>query len=133
MQQVLALVLAQQPAGGGADLGSLVDLSQLIQYGVLGLIFLCVILRKFVVPEWVLRQAEERAAAERAELTRRLEDTQAQVTRLQQVFEDQMIPTLTNASMINARYLEELQALRMTGHRTTNLEPPGATGPGGNR
>ena len=101
---------AQQPV----DLGLPIDLTQLLQFGLLGLIFLCVILRKFLVPEWTLRQTEERMTAEKEDLAERLAETRQQLDRLQDVFQGQMIPALTRATEINARYNEELQRRRFS-------------------
>jgi hypothetical protein len=41
------------------------DITQILQFGLLGLIFLCVLFRKFLVPEWVLKQQEVAAEKER--------------------------------------------------------------------
>jgi hypothetical protein len=88
------------------------DLTQLLQFGLLGLIFIFIVLRKFIVPEWTLKSAEERANAEKDDLAKRLTETREQLDRLQDVFQDQMIPALTRATEINARYTDELQKAR---------------------
>ena len=88
------------------------DITQVLQFGLLGLIFLCLVFRKFIVPEWTLKAQEERLAAEKAELVQRLNETREQLERLQAVFQDQMIPALTQATSINARYTDELQKAR---------------------
>ncbi len=88
------------------------DITQILQFGLLGLIFLCLVFRKFIVPEWTLKNAEDRHVAEKEELTRRLTETKEQLDRLQDVFQDRMIPALTRATEINARYNEELQRAR---------------------
>lgn len=90
------------------------DITQVLQFGLLGLIFLCLVFRKFIVPEWTLKQAEERLEREKAELATRLSETREQLEKLQAVFQDQMIPALTRATEINARYTEELQKARYT-------------------
>jgi hypothetical protein len=59
-----------------------------------------------------LKQAEEAARLEREDLTRRLTETREQLDKLQDVFQDQMIPALTRATEINARYTDELQKAR---------------------
>lgn len=89
------------------------DITEVLQYGLLGLIFLCIIFRKFIVPEWTLKQAEDRHALEKQELAERLNQTREQLDRLQDVFQDQMIPALTKANEVNARYLDELQQRRI--------------------
>jgi hypothetical protein len=88
------------------------DITQVLQFGLLGLIFLCLVFRKFIVPEWTLKAAEEHATAEKDELIRRLGETREQLDKLQDVFQDQMIPALTKATEINARYTDELQKAR---------------------
>jgi hypothetical protein len=88
------------------------DITSILQFGLLGLIFLCIVFRKFVVPEWTLKSAEERAEKEKADLEARLKETREQLERLQLVFQEQMIPGLTRATEINARYTEELQKAR---------------------
>ncbi len=95
------------------------DLTSILQFGLLGLIFLCLVFRKFIVPEWTLKNAEEHDIAEKEELRRRLNETQDQLDKLQHVFQDQMIPALTRATEINARYTDELQKARYT-----RKEPP---------
>jgi hypothetical protein len=105
---------AAQP--GGAMSG--VDITQLVQYGVLGLVLLLVILRKYLVPEWTLKAAEERAAAERADLERRLNESEAQLARFRQIFEEQMIPALLIATDTNKRYVTEMEHARIAGRAT---------------
>jgi hypothetical protein len=102
-----ALVAAQSPTSAVPF-----DITQILQFGLLGLIFLCLIFRKFIVPEWTLKQAEEKSQAEKAELIERLTETREQLNSLQAVFQDKMIPALTRATEINARYTDELQKAR---------------------
>jgi hypothetical protein len=104
---------AVQVAAGATVAPSLpFDITQILQFGLLGLIFLCLVFRKFIVPEWTLKAAEERAAAEKDELIRRLTETREQLDKLQDVFQEQMIPSLTRATEINGRYTDELQKAR---------------------
>lgn len=100
------------------------DITQILQFGLLGLIFLCLVFRKFIVPEWTLKQAEDRHAAEKEELSRRLAETREQLDRLQDVFQDRMIPALTRATEINARYNEELQRARYRRRDTGDPDHP---------
>lgn len=97
---------------GGGVAAMPFDITQVLQFGILGLIFLCIVFRKFLVPEWTLKQAEDRANKEKEELAERLNETREQLDRLQDVFQTQMIPALTRATEINARYNEELQRAR---------------------
>lgn len=88
------------------------DITSVLQFGLLGLVFLCLVFRKFIVPEWTLRQAEERHQQEKQELGERLLETREQLDKLQDVFQDQMIPSLIKANEINARYTDEMQRAR---------------------
>lgn len=96
------------------------DITQVLQFGLLGLIFLCLVFRKFIVPEWTLRQAEERLKAERDDLAQRLAETREQLDKLQDVFQDQMIPALTRATEINAKYTDEMQRQRYVNRSSSN-------------
>jgi hypothetical protein len=107
-----AVSVAQAAAKAPAQTAVPFDITQILQFGLLGLIFLCLIFRKFIVPEWTLKQAEEQSKAEKDELTQRLTETREQLDKLQDVFQDQMIPALTRATEINARYTDELQKAR---------------------
>lgn len=109
-RQVREIVLIQAAADGSAAVPF--DITQILQFGLLGLIFLCVLFRKFLVPEWVLKATEDRNDKEKSELQARLGETREQLDKLQAVFEDQMIPALTRATEINARYTDELQRAR---------------------
>jgi hypothetical protein len=108
MLTLVAAVAASSPTSAATSF----SITQVLQFGILGLIFLCVVFRKYVVPEWTLKAAEERSAAEKAELTARLAETREQLNSLQSVFQDQMIPALTRATEVNARYTDELQQAR---------------------
>ncbi len=101
------------PVTAAAPTGSLpFDITQVLQFGLLGLIFLCLVFRKFIVPEWTLKAREEQAKAEKDDLQQRLNDARDQLDQLQTYFRDQLIPTLTRATEINARYTDELAKAR---------------------
>ncbi len=84
----------------------------ILQYGLLGVLVLCFAFRKFLVPEWTLKQAEERHQKEIHDLQQRLQEARDQVAKLQDVFQDQMIPVLTRATEVNARYIDEMKRAR---------------------
>lgn len=107
------VLLAATPASTAVPF----DITQILQFGLLGLIFLCLVFRKFIVPEWTLKAAEDRTEKEKADLQTRLAETREQLDKLQAVFEDQMIPALTRATEINARYTDELQRARYSGSK----------------
>lgn len=90
------------------------DVTSILQFGLLGLIFLCVVFRRFIVPEWTLTLAEAHGKAEKAALEERVAELQQQVTRLQTAYQDLIIPALTRSTEINATYLEELRRIRIS-------------------
>jgi hypothetical protein len=90
------------------------NILDVLQFGLLGLIFLCVVLKRFVVPEWTLRDTEKR-----------LDATREQLEALQQTFEQQMIPALTRATEVNARYTDELQRARYLGQQIGRAQERG--------
>ncbi len=92
------------------------DITSILQFGLLGLIFVCVLFRKFVVPEWTLTAAETHAAVEKADLAARVVELQEQVGRLQSAYQELIIPALTRSTEINAKYLD-LQRTRSGGQR----------------
>lgn len=119
-----AAVLADTTQASAVEsLAETIDVTQLLQYGLLGLVVLCILFRKYLVPEWTLKAVEERAASERSDLERRLAASEEQLNKLQDVFQEQMIPALTRATEINARYNEELQRARYNrrGERPADL------------
>ncbi len=89
------------------------DIWNLIQFGFVGFILVCFMVRRFVVPEWTLRSAEERHAKELAGKDAEIAALKSQVERLQGMAEQQMIPALTRATEIVARYTEEQQRERL--------------------
>lgn len=100
----------------GADLTSVLT-NSLFQYGLLGLFVLCMIFRKFVVPEWVLKSAEERHAAELTARDERIAHLETQVQRLQDLATGELMPALTKAAEINARFVEEMAHRRYAADR----------------
>lgn len=84
------------------------DLWNLLQFGFIGLGLICLAIRKWIVPEWVLKREEERHVKEMAEVRAERDSYKAQVERLQSVTVEQMIPALTRATEVAAKYNEEL-------------------------
>jgi F0F1-type ATP synthase membrane subunit b/b' len=89
------------------------DIWNLIQFGFVGFILVCFMIRKFVVPEWTLRDAERRHDKESASKDAEIASLKDQVERLQSMTEQQMIPALTRTAEIVARYTEEQQRERL--------------------
>jgi len=95
-----------------------IDITSILQFGLLGTIFLCIVFRKFVVPEWTLTATEKTAEAQKAHNLQRIEELQDQVDKLQTAYQDLIIPALTRSTEINGKYLNELQEKRLTGGKT---------------
>lgn len=121
---VVAVMASAQGPSAPTSLDPAEMLSSFLQYGPLGIVLICLLFRKYLVPEWTLKAAEERARLEKDDLAKRLSEAQEQLDRLQDVFQDQLIPALTRATEVNARYNDELQRARYNRRRE---DPP--TGP----
>lgn len=109
------LLVASEAASQGPDLTPKLgfDVWNLVQFGFVGFVLVCFMIRKFLVPEWTLRQAEERHAQEMAGKDAEIASLKSQVERLQGMTEQQMIPALTRSTEIVARYTEEQQRDRL--------------------
>lgn len=92
-----------------------IDLTQFLQFGILGLIFLCVILRKYLVPEWTLKQQQEQGEKELklkdeqiVALQQDKKDLSESLGQLQALTRDQIIPALVRANQLSADYVTQL-------------------------
>jgi len=84
------------------------DLWNLLQFGVIALGLICLAVRRWIVPEWVLKREEEQHAKEIAAVRAERDDYKAQVERLQAVMIEQMVPALARSTEVAAKYNEEL-------------------------
>lgn len=98
--------------GGGASLPT-IDIAQFLQFGLLGVIFVCVITKKFIVPEWVLKQMQDQYDAESklkdeqiASLKADKEELKEDLEQLQTIYRTDVIPALVRATQLNAEYLD---------------------------
>ena len=92
-----------------------VDVTQFLQFGLLGLVFACVILRRFLVPEWTLKQLEETSAKElkaKDEQIQALKVDKAELKdsldQLQALTRTEIIPALVRANQLSAEYLADI-------------------------
>lgn len=92
-----------------------VDITQFLQFGLLGLIFVMIVAKKFLVPEWTLNQLsdahilalgakDERIASLEADKVELKEN----LAQLQALTRDQIIPALVRANQLSADYVNEL-------------------------
>lgn len=93
-----AWITAQTP---DSTPSSVLDATSLLQFGFVGFILLCLLVKKFVVPEWALRQSEERIK----ELENRNRDLQDKLDALTRTNEERLIPALLKANEVAARAL----------------------------
>lgn len=111
---LIALGLATATNAGALSGSPPVDVWNLIQFGFVGFVLVCMTVRKWIVPEWTLKAAEERHAetVERHAETVRSKDAEisalkSQVERLQDVTHHQTLPALLRSAEIVAKYNEE--------------------------
>ena len=114
----LTLVAVHVASGGtpvtvGGDWGFAV---QIIQFGVIGLMLIMLLLRKFVVPEWTLRDAEARHDKEIAAKDVEIKELKESNSALRTLTEQQIIPALVRANQLSADYAADLAAERRRRH-----------------
>jgi hypothetical protein len=79
----------------------------LVQYGILAGILACLVSRKFLTLEWILRQAEERHKESDAVKDAKIEKLEQQIEKLQQTAMEELIPALLRSTQVAAEYNEE--------------------------
>jgi len=99
-----------------------VNVTQFLQFGLLGVVFLCVVLRKYIVPEWSLRQLEDQRDAELkakdeqiASLRADKAELKESLDQLQDLTRTEIIPALVRANQLQSAYVAELPAGRGPG------------------
>lgn len=95
-----------------------VDITQLInyaQYGLLGLFFVLILLKKFIVPAYTLTDLKESHERELKfkddiidSLRKDVVELKDGVADLQKLTSDKMIPALVQANTLSAAYVQEL-------------------------
>ena len=85
-----------------APSGTAIDLTQVLQFGFVGVVLLCLMLGKYLVPEWALtreKQAAQDALVQRDLEIKRLQDDiadlKAQLREANEVYSSKVVPTLT--------------------------------------
>ncbi len=106
------IAAATNDGEGGVALPT-IDIAQFLQFGLLGVIFVCVITKKFIVPEWVLKQLQDQYNAESrlkdeqiASLKADKEELKQDLEQLQNIYRTDVIPALVRATQLNAEYLD---------------------------
>lgn len=100
---------AETTTDGGASSNPFDFITPFLNVGLVGVLLLMFVLRKGIVPEWVLKQAEDRHARE-------LEAKEADITELKnlvaegtKLYNDQVVPAFTRSIDVNREYVELLR------------------------
>jgi F0F1-type ATP synthase membrane subunit b/b' len=104
---LIALALATATNSGGLAGSPPVDIWGLIQFGFVGFVLVCMTIRKWIVPEWTLKAAEERHVEAVRSKDAEITALKSQVERLQDVTHNQTLPALLRSAEIVAKYNEE--------------------------
>lgn len=105
-------VLAAEDSIAGMSLGEIFSFAQ---FGLLGVFFVMLVSKKFVVPKWTLddlkdahdrelKVKDEIIVGQRADIV----ELKATVAELQSLTADKMIPALVQANALSAAYVAEL-------------------------
>ena len=80
-----------------------------LNVGLVGVLLLMFVLRKGIVPEWVLRQTEERHKAELAAKDVDIKELKELVKQGTELYNNQVVPAFTRSIDVNREYLELLR------------------------
>lgn len=89
--------------------GSLNFITPFLNVGLVGVLLLMFVLRKGIVPEWVLRQAEERHKAELVAKDADIKELKEMVKQGTDLYNSQVVPAFTRSIDVNREYLELLR------------------------
>lgn len=105
-----AVTVAQgtEPASGGGG-GNLDFITPFLNVGLVGVLLLMFVLRKGIVPEWVLKQAEERHKEELAAKDADIKELKQMVKEGTDLYNTQVVPAFTRSIDVNREYLELLR------------------------
>lgn len=115
----IAYVAADSIPASGFD-----AIEPFVNVGIVGIILLCIVFRKFFVPEWVLKDAEARHQREldskEANHKREIDAKAADIAELKKMvadgakqLNDQVIPAFTRSIDVNREYVELLRTRRL--------------------
>lgn len=93
-----------------------------LNVGLIGVLLLMFVLRKGIVPEWVLRQAEERHKDELAAKDADIKELKEMVRQGTDLYNTQVVPAFTRSIDVNREYLELLRENDKS-HRPRPREP----------
>lgn len=100
-------------------------ITQFGPYGIVGTVLGLILLRKGIVPEWVLRQAEERHAAERTADLARIARLEAALEDSNRLLISEVVPALTQSTAVLQRTVVDQAAYRDDLHDDLGGKPRG--------
>lgn len=80
-----------------------------LNVGLVGVLLLMFVLRKGIVPEWVLKQAEERHKTELEAKDADIKELKELVRQGTELYNTQVVPAFTRSIDVNREYLELLR------------------------
>ena len=80
-----------------------------LNVGLIGVLLLMFVLRKGIVPEWVLRQTEERHKTELEAKDADIKELKEMVKQGTELYNTQVVPAFTRSIDVNREYLELLR------------------------
>jgi uncharacterized protein YacL (UPF0231 family) len=90
-----------------------VGIAEFLQFGLLGVIFLCLVMKKFIVPEWTLNALKEQHEAslkvkeeQISQLKADKDELKATAEQLQKLTREEVIPALVVANQMAADHLQ---------------------------
>lgn len=101
--------------------GSFNFITPFLNVGLIGVLLLMFVLRKGIVPEWVLKQAEERHQRELSAKDADITELKRLVAESTKMYNDQVVPAFTRSIDVNREYVELLRRQNDTPeHRAPN-------------
>lgn len=102
-------------AAGAGGTSSLTLVGNIIQYGLIGLLLVAILTKKFVVPRWTYDESLAQKDVVLAEKDRIIADKDDDIQELkeslnalQALTREQMIPALVRANQLSAEYVSEI-------------------------
>jgi uncharacterized protein YacL (UPF0231 family) len=106
-----ALLMSAAASTGGLT-GSF-GVATFLQFGLLGVVFLCIVMKKFIVPEWTLTALKDQYEAQikvKEDQISALKDDKEELKvtaeQLQKLTRDEMIPALVVANQMAAEHVQ---------------------------
>lgn len=84
-------------------------ISPFVDVGLVGILFLMFVFRKGIVPEWILKQTEERHKEEIAAKNADIAELKRMVGDMTKLYNDQVVPAFTRSIDVNREYIEVLR------------------------